>query len=465
MSRRSRQSHSPEPAGGTGPGAVPRRSRRFGRNAALSFAALAGIGLVAWLAAPAARRTWRGFFGERARLVETVSRLVADAEPEARPLLSACGNAVLEVEDLHPEGVDTAVALARFYERFGAPADAVRQWNRCRGMDPRTAARAGEAVADIALEEGRFADAAAEYAAALAADPAREPVAIHLAEALLGDGRPDEAAASLRGTIARHGRSVAACSLLGQALLQLDDPAAAREELEEAVRLGPDYPAARHALAAACARTGDAAAAAEHREAFAGLQKRKESRHRADLRSKDDIANLRRTLASTLTDAARVHFAHEDGPRGEAALARAMAASPDEPDSRLLLAQLRESQLRHDEAAAAYLEAARVVPDDATRQLVAAAALERLGRMDDAERLLARLVELLPSRPVGYAALSGMLLRTGRDAGRARDLARQAVEREPAEGYWRLLERAARAAGAEAEAETAAREAERAAAK
>ena len=42
--------------------------------------------------------------------------------------------------------------------------------------------------------------------------------------------------------------------------------------------------------------------------------------------------------------------------------------------------------------------------------------------------------------------------------------ARQAVEREPAEGYWRLLERAARAAGAEAEAEAAAREAERAAA-
>ena len=74
-------------------------------------------------------------------------------------------------------------------------------------------------------------------------------------------------------------------------------------------------------------------------------------------------------------------------------------------------------------------------------------------------------MELLPARPVGYAALSGMLLRTGRDAGRARDLARQAVEREPAKGYWRLLERAARAAGAEAEAEAAAREAERAAAK
>jgi tetratricopeptide (TPR) repeat protein len=406
-----------------------------------------------WFAVPAVRR---GLSAERRRLVETVARLVADASPEARPLLSACGDAVLDVEDRHPDGVDTAVALARFYQRFGAPADAVRQWNRCRDLDPRSSARAREAVADIALEEGRFADAAAEYAASLDADPAHEPVAIHLAEALLGDGRPAEAAASLRGTITRHGRSVAACSLLGQALLQLDDPAAAREQLEEAVRLGPDYPAARHALAAACARTGDEEAAAVHREAFAALQKKKESRHRTELRTKDDIANLRRTLASTLTDAARVHFAHEDGPRGEAALARAIAASPDEPDSRLLLAQLRESQLRHDEAAAAYLEAARAAPDDATRQLVAAGAIERLGRNDDAERLLGRLVELLPARPTGYAALAAMVLRTGGDAARARDLARRAVDLEPAAAYWRLLETAARAAGDPAAADAAA---------
>lgn len=449
--RRSGQRHAvPHAAGGPG------RSRLPTRRGVLALAAVAGVVLLAWLAWPAVRRTCRGFLGERRRLVETVERLVADAGPEARPLLAACGDTVLDIEDRYPESVDTVIALARFYGRFGAPADAARSWTRCRELDPRSEARAREAVADIALEEGRFADAAAEYAAALAADPAREPAAIHLAEALLGDGRPAEAADSLRRSIARHGRSVAACSLLGQALLQLDDPATAREELETAVRLGPDYPAARHALAAACGRTGDAAAAAVHREAFAELQKRKESRHRTELRTKDDIANLRRTLASTLTDAARVHFAHDDGPHGEAALARAIAASPDEPDSRLLLAQLRESQRRHDEAAAAYLDAARVAPDDSLRQLVAAEALERLGRDADAERLLERLVELLPARPAGYAALAGLLHRTGRDAGRARDLARKAVDCEPAEGYWWLLERAARAAGDEAGAAAAA---------
>ena len=410
-------------------------------------------------------RFWRSWSGERRRLVETVERLVADASPEARPLLVACGDAMLDVEDRHPDAADTAVALARFYQRFGAPADAVRSWHRCREIEPRSAARAHESVADIAFEEGRFADAADGYRAALDADPSREAVAIHLAEALLGDGRPADAAEALRRTVARHGRSVAASSLLGQALLQLDDVAAAREELEIAVRLGPDYPAARHSLALACGRLGDEAAAAEHREVFAGLQKRKEARHREELRTKDDAANLRRTLATTLTDAARVHFAHGDEARGEDCLARAMAASPDEPDCRLLFAQVRETQNRPAEAAAAVLEAARVAADDPGRQLIAAEALERLGRPDEAARLLGRLIELMPRQATGYAALANMLLRSGRDPARARDLARQAVERDPAAGYWLLLERACRAAGADAEAEEAANRAREAAAR
>ena len=203
------------------------------------------------LAVGAGTRGWRSWFGERRRLVETIERLLADASPESKPLLSACGDALLDVEDRHADGVDTSIALARFYQRFGAPDDAIRCWNRCRELEPRAAARCHEAVADIELAAGNFARAAEEYGKAVAADPSREQPAIHQAEALLGDGRPADAATVLRGTIVRHGRSVAASSLLGQALLQLGDAAAAREPLEDAVRLGPDYPAARHALATA----------------------------------------------------------------------------------------------------------------------------------------------------------------------------------------------------------------------
>lgn len=407
-------------------------------------------------------RDWRSWFGERRRLVETVERLLVDASPESRILLSACGGALLDVEDRHPDGVDTAMALARFYQRFGAPADAVRCWNRCRELEPRAAARCHEAVADIALEEGRFAAAAESYGRAMDADPAREQPAIHRAEAFLGDGRPAEAAAVLRDTIRRHGRSVAACSLLGQALLQLGEAAAAREQLEVAVRLGPEYPAARHALATACARLGDQAAAAEHREAFADMQKRKETRHREELRTKDDTANLRDTLAATLTDVARVYFAHGDEARGEACLTTAVAASPREADCRLLLAQVREAQGRSAEAVAAYLDAASTNGDDPTRILAIGSALERLGRVREAETLHVRLIELLPGRPTGYAALADMLVRNGLDVARARDLAREAVDREPAAGYWRLLERACRAAGDDAGAAEAAAAAEKA---
>jgi len=463
MSRRSRiRPPRHEPSGSSDPRAAAAPATG-GDGGSARRRRLATLGVIALLLAAGAAgliasgRFWRSWSGERRRLVATIERLVADASAEARPQLVACGDAMRDVEGYHPDGADTAMALARFYQRFGAPAEATRSWNRCREIEPRMAARAHEAVADIALEEGRFADAADAYRAALEADPAREPVAIHLAEALLGDGRPADAAAALRHTITRHGRSVATSSLLGQALLQLDDVAAAREELEVAVRLGPDYPAARHALAMACARLGDEAAAAGHREVFTGLQKRKEARHREDLRTKDDAANLRRTLATTLTDAARVHFAHGDGARGEDCLVRAIAASADEPECRLLLAQVREAQDRPADAAAAFLDAARVAADDPARQLVAAEAHERLGRVDDAARLLARLIELLPRQPTGYAALANLLLRAGRDPHRARDLARQAVERDPAPGYWLLLERACRAAGADAEADAAAK--------
>lgn len=450
-------------------GSVARRRQTLGRwaigwaigpdlRSSVAGRVLCAVVLLAVVAVAAGvgTRGWRSWFGERRRLVETIDRLVADASPESRILLSACGGALLDVVDRHPDGVDTVIALARFYQRFGAPADAVRCWNRCRELEPRAAARCHEAVADIALEEGRFAAAAESYGQAVAADPAREQPAIHQAESLLGDGRPREAVAVLRDTVRRHGRSVAACSLLGQALLQLGEVAAAREQLEAAVQLGPDYPAARHALSTACARLGDDAAAAEHRQAFAELQKRKETRHREELRTKDDTASLRDTLATTLTDAARVYFAHGDESRGENCLAVAIATSPREPECRLLLAQLRETQRRPGEAAAAYLDSARVAGNDAGRLLAIASSLERLGRVDEAETLHARVIELLPDRPTGYAALADMLLRTGRDPARARGLAREAVDREPAAGYWRLLERACRTVGdTEAAAEAA----------
>jgi tetratricopeptide (TPR) repeat protein len=101
---------------------------------------------------------------------------------------------------------------------------------------------------------GRLAEAEREYRRAIAIDPAQADARGNLAPLLVRMGRVDDAARELRRLVAEDPENAGALTNLGVVLLQQGRVEEARLYLTEALRLVPNLPQAREALAAAGAR-------------------------------------------------------------------------------------------------------------------------------------------------------------------------------------------------------------------
>lgn len=116
-------------------------------------------------------------------------------------------------------------------------------------------------LAQVALQGGDAAEAAAFAGRAAAAAPHRsEPHALR-GQAFLRLGRPDEAAANFREAVGRDSASAAAHNGLGTALRRLGKLAEAAASYERAVALEPAFGAAWYNLGQAHRATGDLARA------------------------------------------------------------------------------------------------------------------------------------------------------------------------------------------------------------
>jgi len=145
-------------------------------------------------------------------------------------------------------------ARGRHLEAADALAEAVR-------LAPRlTEARMslGSSLADA----GRWAEAEAAFAAAVALDPERHPAAWNgLGLARLSQGNGRGALAPLRRAVALDPRLAVARANLGAALVASGDLPAARAQLEAALRIDPDERSALGNLGTVLARQGDVAGA------------------------------------------------------------------------------------------------------------------------------------------------------------------------------------------------------------
>jgi len=346
-------------------------------------------------------------------------------------------------------------AVARLYQRFRNSKDAIRCWQRSIELDPDRGAAAHAAIAAVAFDTGDLEAAVEHYGSAVQQDPASSTYPVNLGEVLINQGKPEEAVRVLEQDLKFHPYSGPAAALLGQAYLQLHQYDRARQHLESSVRMSPGYPAAYHSLATACAQLGEEQKAQEYRKKFQELQSHKDRQRRRELKTKDDAAQLRETVAGTCADAARVYIVHGDVQAGERLLLRARELAPNGSPWLLTLADLYEQEGRLDEALATLADASQRAPRELSTQLNVAFAYSRLGSNDKAEVAYRQVIELAPHQGSSYAALAQFYLQVGQKLPEAKRLAQKAVELEPAREYWFLLSQACLRSGDRNEARRA----------
>lgn len=123
-------------------------------------------------------------------------------------------------------------------------------------------ARLNEARAST--EAGRRADALVQYARILQEAPGTLEAMLPMAGIFVASGNLEYARSILLEAVSLHPRRADVWTLLGNALVDLDEPDAARNAYERAAAIDPDSPVAQLGLAILDERAGDAKAARAH---------------------------------------------------------------------------------------------------------------------------------------------------------------------------------------------------------
>ena len=349
---------------------------------------------------------------ERVQLRTAVREVAAKSSTDSADLLLESGELVDHLLQQFPDNGPALDVAASLYQGLGRTKDAVRCWQRSIELDPGLAASAHAAIAAIAYEEGQLDVAAEHYRAAMQLDRDSTVYPVHLAEALIDQGKLDEAVELLAGLLKTQPKLMTASVLLGQAYLGLKQYDRARQHLEMGVAMGPEFTNGYFALATACDRLGDHEKSQKYLARFKELKAVDEQRHRQALQISTDTGQTRALAARTSAAVGKAYLAHGDYQMGEACLRRACELGPANVEPRRVLAWLYEQQERTDEALGMLAELSEKAPDDLGAQINAASAYVRLRRFDEAERAFRRAIELTPLRAGGHAALASFFLQT-----------------------------------------------------
>ncbi len=219
--------------------------------------------------------------------------------------------------------------------------------------------------------------------------------------------------------------------VLGQAHQHLEDYAKAKENYLRAVSLEPEYMNAFYGLYGVCARLKQSEEARRYLERFQKLKERqKENLRKADESMMSDTEIFYDGLAKFFFDAAT--FGREAGknPEMEDVLRKAIGLGQQNAIFLMRLAGLYSASERQAEALALYLKASQIAPKDASCPLNMGILLVRMGRLEKAEPLFRKTIELSPEQYAGYQELARLYMRMGNRLVEASELAQKAVDLE-----------------------------------
>lgn len=230
------------------------------------------------------------------------------------------------------------------------------------------------------VEEGL---AMLRQAAAVGEDDSQ--VHVHLARALLDQGDIQGARDSLKNCLSISPNHLDARTLLGQIELHSGRPRAAADSLQSALRVDPDHAPALAGLAMALLESGRAAEARTHAEKA--------------LRSNPQEITAQMAMAQVFQALGHTGFA-------EQCLRNALKLQPNSAEIWAALGGILSTNGQHAEAAHALNQAVRYGSRSELTLLGLASSLHKLGRLDDAQRIIERFITDHPEHPGARAKLA-----------------------------------------------------------
>lgn len=406
---------------------------RAGLRSIALLAVLAGFlgGVIAgqW---SAGARGW-GFDGSLLRVPD----VPGDLSAEYRRVCEAVRPEVLRAVNRYPASVNAIAAAALFHYLLHDPEGEIRLWQRCLEIEPGFELAYSRLVS-LWQQNAQFQKIADLMEKSLQRDPYNASHRGLLGSALFHLNRFEEARQVLEELLRRTEGTADTYLVLGKVYEQLKQLGEACRCLETAVALDPQRPDALYSLATVCAKRGEKERAAYFRRRFEEVKRtnlQSESKMGARHEMQDDrFAPLR--AAEILCYTARAALESHDTVEGERLLLKAAELSPAHTESRRMLSTFYETQGRLAEALHWVVELRRLEPEELLHAQNEGVLYVRLQRWDDAERVFREICRTAPASAVGYAGLSELYLRTGRNLGEARRLAEQAVALQPT--AWRL---------------------------
>ena len=295
-----------------------------------------------------------------------------------------------------PNSLEPVVLMGSVLFRHGQTDDALTLWQEVLQRDPNRP-DVYEDLGWFEMQKGHYEQAITHWQKVLAINPRTPNIYSGIARALMGLNRHDEAIEALQKEIEISPTSSLSHFLLGQEYLQQKQYEQAKAAYEKAIAVQPDMTNAYYGLFTVCARLGQRDQAKQHMATFKKLKagEMKDLKDRND--AFNDLIDMRKDAAQTFLKAAQAYQIVGKLPRAEQLLKRA-------------------TQLH---------------PQDGTYHLHYGALAMQMGNLPAAEQAFRKVIELAPQSARGYSGLAHLYLQANRNLPEARQLAEEAVKREP----------------------------------
>ncbi len=345
-----------------------------------------------------------------------------------------------------PSNGDAYILMGDLHRRLGSSAKAVEFWEKGLKLSANRA-DVYQNLGIVAMEKGDFEQAISFWQKALQIDPQMPGVHNIIARALMGLGRHDEAINELQTDVRISPQSADSHFLLGQAFLQQQQYDRAKTCYERTIELQPDHVNAYYGLSTACARLKQPDQAEQYRATFQKLRADSLQDRKYGHMPADDLARTRASMAGLSMQAARLYQGRGEIGKVEELLKQAVAVDPNNAAAHRRLAALYQMTSRIPAALAQCERVRQLEPNDPTCHLLIATLALQLKQVDRAETALQRFIALCPSQSVGYRELAHLYIRTNSRLAEAKELAKKAVELEPAAENYFILGRACEKTG------------------
>jgi len=336
-----------------------------------------------------------------------------------------------------PDDVYAQHVHAQVYRLSGDTDEALKIWHHCLELK-NDFLPAYEEIVQVLVRRGDHAQAEKMARQGLTFHPRAVSLRNLLASILLEQGRLDAVITTVLAGRALGVESPEGLFLLGQAYQRKQQHDRARDVLEEAVRLRPEFTQAHYALSVSLARLGEEAGARRHREIFQKLKEQDQQANAAILRIESDQF-VRQTVANILHQAGVIFSNHGVDDRAEECWLMAASLSPKDVVSRQALVVLYQRQRRAAEGLAIVRQLVELEPRSAAHRVAEGIFYLQMGNFDKAVASFKQALELDPNEDGAYAGLAQAYLQKREDFEEARRLAERAVRLSPRPDYFIVL--------------------------